>query len=201
LADIERIAVAELRVLHLGGHRIIAHADGDGRLLRQINGLATTREGKPIAVGFLPSHRLKVHDSARPPGYWLRPAGTRFEADPDGKWRLDRQRGHVRLDQSRADLWQVVHEGTGEQVARRLSAMETAGEVINARDLPYPFIGMGPNSNSVASTLLAAAGLGLGRIARGASVVPFAGHLLLSDADLAAIRKAAGVDAAGPPRV
>src|SRR5690606_32801716 len=90
---------------------------------------------------------------------------------------------------------------TAEQLEDRLApALATLARINALSDgpeggagLPYPFLGLGPNSNAFFSTLLRAMELDEPRFARPARLVPGAGLLLLPDRDVRAI--AAG----GPP--
>ena len=53
----------------------------------------------------------------------------------------------------------VIFSGSAEEVNEKVHLMMDAGGKINAMDLDYPFFGLGVNSNSVAYTLIKAAGL------------------------------------------
>lgn len=163
-------------------HRVLAVADGYGRCVRQFNGLASSLDPdsgdwrcKPI--GFLPSDRLRVYDTAEHPYTALSIHGA---------------------VKGVSGLLDVVRRGEAAMIADRLDATDLALYLSAAREamkrinagspgpsggggLPYPFLGLGPNSNSVFSTLLAAMGMSLPQIARGAWLVPGLGRRLLDD--------------------
>src|SRR5262249_28386651 len=125
-----RIFEAQLPLVGgLGGHNLLVVVDPDGRVIGELDGLATGADGKVKPIGYLPSDRLKIYPYP----------GANF----------------YRSDFARTEL------ASGDQttIMNLWNAARAAGESINALDLQYPFLGMGQNSNSVASTLIAAMGL------------------------------------------
>lgn len=130
------------------GHDVIALLDPADTLLLEADGLATSRTGRIKPIGYLPSDRLKVHEFDRPALY--RPTQP-----------------HVTL-----------FEGTHAETMQRWAALREAGRLLNALDLRYPFLGLGPNSNSVACTLAAAMALD-DRLHCGRRFAPGRGTLLL----------------------
>lgn len=147
------------------GHDLIALLDPAGALLLEADGLATSRTGQIKPIGYLPSDRLKVHEFDRPALY--RPAQS-----------------HVTL-----------FEGTHDEAMQRWTALREAGRMLNALDLRYPFLGLGPNSNSVACTLTAAMALD-DRLHCGRRYAPGRGTLLLPPSELAGLRRRHGWDSA-----
>jgi hypothetical protein len=93
---------------------------------------------------------------------------------------------------------EVVRKGEAAIIAEKLdpsalgsyiSAAREAMKRINSRSpgpaggggAPYPFLGLGPNSNSAFATLVAAMGLPLPTVGRGAWLTPGMGRRLLED--------------------
>jgi len=166
----------------IAAHRVLAVADGLGRCVRQFNGLASSLDPdrgdwrcKPI--GFLPSDRLRIYDTADHPHTALAIHGA--------------TRGG-------SGLLEVVRKGEAAIIAEKLdpsalgsyiSAAREAMKRINSRSpgpaggggAPYPFLGLGPNSNSAFATLVAAMGLPLPTVGRGAWLTPGMGRRLLED--------------------
>ncbi|OZI44503.1 hypothetical protein CEK29_07175 [Bordetella genomosp. 5] len=143
------------------GHDLIALLDPANRLLREADGLATSRSGRIKPIGYLPSDRLKVHEFDRAALY--RPTQPRV----------------------------TLFEGTHAEAMQRWAALREAGRMLNALDLPYPFLGLGPNSNSVACTLTAAMALD-DRLRCGRRHAPGRGTLLLQPAQLADLHQRHG---------
>lgn len=162
-----RIVKAQFPVAMLFGHDLIALLDADGRLLREANGLATSRQGRIKPIGYLPSDRLKVYEFSAPALY--------------------------RAQQRQLTLC----TGSWEEVSRHWRVLRAAASALNARHLRYPMLGFGPNSNSVATTLIAAMGLAdpdlAGRCAPGRRT------LLLDAGTLAALRERHGMGGAPVP--
>lgn len=191
-----RLVLAELRLVAIGAHRMLLVVAPDGRVVRQFNGLATGRTG-PIPIGFLPHHRLMAYDTSRRPGYWLQPAGTRWVAASGGVALLPGTgRADLMLDDaadgSAGCRAATVLAGSGPALEPVLATLERACQAINARRLRYPLLGLGPNSNAVCYTLLAAARLTAPPIPDGARVLPGWGRLLLPGSELAALASPAG---------
>lgn len=60
-----RLLIATLPIVFVAGHHYIVWLAPDGAVLAEFNGLATSPRGVAKAVGYLPSDRLKVHESGR----------------------------------------------------------------------------------------------------------------------------------------
>ena len=155
-----RIVLGQLKLgatLGLFGHNFLALLGPDGTVLREINGLATSASGRIKTIGYLPGDRLKVYAFARP-CFYRRPC-------PQA----------------------VLFEGDRDAVTRLMAVADRAAREVNALDLPYPFVGLGANSNSVCATLIAAMGLAQPkRLAAGSPLTPGRGRILLSAARAAA---------------
>lgn len=186
---LHRLILAELRLAWAGAHRMLLVVGPDRRVLRQFNGLATGSRG-PIPIGWLPRHRLLAYDTDVTPGYWLLPAGARWQSAPDGSdWMvLDDP-----ADGSPGCLAATLRAGPPDALKPVLSAVTAAVRALNEQPPRYPFLGLGANSNSVATTLLRAAGLPDPVIPAGAVLVPGWGRVLLPPPRLQAIRRAAGL--------
>lgn len=192
------LAAAELRIprnTRIAAHRIVVAIDPEGRPVRQLNGLASWLDAqsnrwrcKPI--GHLPTDRLRGYDTLTHPRTFMPMHGCPFE------------RGAAQRALDRGDLaalagadGQLGAHGVQQLLApalaaiARINAMSVGPE--GGGGLPYPRFGLGANSNSVFSTLLAAMGLDEPEFRAGARFVPGVGTLLLSSADLAACRRAA----------
>lgn len=193
---LHRLILAELRLAWAGAHRMLLVVGPDRRVLRQFNGLATGSRG-PIPIGWLPRHRLVAYDSDARPGYWLLPAGARWQLAPDGPLRRPDGRAWMVLDDpadgSPGCRAATLKAATAAELAPTLAAITAALTELNERSFRYPFLGLGANSNSVATTLVRAAGLPDPVIPAGAVLVPGWGRVLLPEARLQAIRRAAGV--------
>ena len=74
---------------------------------------------------------------------------------------------------------QTLYEGSYESVMDKYNKGYEAGKKINDQNLPYPFFGLGKNSNSVASTLLNQ--MGLDDPDLGNALTPGEGSLLLPE--------------------
>ena len=153
----QHIVLAQFSILGLFSHHLLVLLDGEGVVLEEINGLATSRAGRIKPIGYLPSDRLRVHHFRD--AYLYQP-----------------QQRHA-----------LLASGSAEQLARHWQAALAAGEAINALNLGYPILGVGPNSNSVASTLIACMGLEEPAIV-GGKWAPWRGVRLLSAAQIAVIR-------------
>ncbi|WP_051229126.1 hypothetical protein [Paludibacterium yongneupense] len=154
-----RIIESQLPLLgKLGGHNLLVLLDGAGKVLCELDGLATSRDGRIKPVGYLLSDRLKVYAFAR----------ATFHAPTQA---------HA-----------VLLEGSRTALENRFDAARAAGEAINRRDLPYPLLGLGKNSNSVASTLIRAMALDEPDLPGNARFTPGRGRLLLDQETLAGIQ-------------
>ena len=174
---------------------MIVIADPGGRAVRQLNGLASwydTVHGrwrhKPI--GYLPSDRLRVYDTLNHPSTFLPMHGVDWSSR-DVRPALARGNMHVlcgaqeRLDESRL----AIRLAPALEVARRLNGLSAGPD--GGGGLPYPPFGLGPNSNSVFSTFLAALGVAEPRFLAPALFAPGAGRLLLPPREIARARERA----------
>jgi hypothetical protein len=169
-------------------HRVLAVIDQGGRCVRQFNGLASALETasnswrcKPI--GFAPSDRLRIYDTAVDPHTWLSMHGARAGCHDMNQAIL---RGNA------ASLAGPLNEG---ELKSYLAVLCRTLSVINARSpgpsggggVSYPFLGLGPNSNSAFATLVAAMGLTCPALPRGAWLAPGLGRILLPYDELRSI--------------
>ncbi len=118
----------------ISGHNLLAVLDPNGNVVFELNGFATDPNGEPAAlgIGWLPLyHRLRVFNETELSTFNLSDPGTEV----------------------------TLFTGSLQQVTLRWSAALDAAIAINAKNFFYPPIGLGDNSNSVASTLIAAMGL------------------------------------------
>jgi hypothetical protein len=154
-----RIVESQLSILTFAGHNMLVLLDSAQQVHMEINGLATSEDGEIKPIGYLPSDRLKCYF---------------FD-----KARLYKP-GQVQA---------CLIQGNREELKNRIDAAVEAGNQINAHNLPYPFLGIGPNSNSVASTLIRVMGLQEPEdLLGGASIMPGVGGMLLDDGTIAAIQ-------------
>jgi hypothetical protein len=164
-----RIFEAQLPLVGgLGGHNLLVVVDPDGRVIGELDGLATGADGKVKPIGYLPSDRLKIYPY--PGANYYRPDLTKAELASGDRTTI-------------MNLW---------------SAARAAGERINALDLQYPFLGMGQNSNSVASTLIAAMGLAEPAMPDSAPIVPGARSILLDPRAIRDIQRQFNIGAPQP---
>ena len=115
----------------VAGHNYIYVLDENGNLVTEFNGLAYGEDGHEKMIGWKPSDNLIVTEDLGPGGHFYNP-----------------NHPHATL-----------FEGTKAQVDALVDQARQAMVEMNALDLPYPPLGSGPNSNSVAKTLLDAMGL------------------------------------------
>ena len=188
------IAAAELRIpwgTSLAAHRMVVVADEAGNVRRQLNGLASwfdraSKGWRHKPIGYLPSDRLRGYDTARHPRTWLPINGV-----APGTWRIT-----PALESGAA---RVLADGLSERDAaaqldpalealKRINALSDGPE--GGAGLPYPFLGFGPNSNSVFATLLTVLGYDAPAFVRPALLAPGADNLVLPHAEIAAIRAA-----------
>jgi len=152
-----RFGVGALRA----AHQMLVVLDPDGRPVRQVHGLASWwdprgRRWRCKPIGYLPGDRLRVYDTARGEGVFLPVAGV----GRDGQGASSAlAAGYLR---------QIGPPLSGGEVEDALAPALRMLAAINALSpgpeggggLPYPFMGLGRNSNSVFRTLTAAFGLG-----------------------------------------
>lgn len=164
-----KIYKAQLPILGgLAAHNVILVEDHNGKIISEFNGLATKFDknlpivnddeiglprvalnyGRFKPIGYKPSDRLVVYED-KDGGYYE-------TGNKDGSSML---RNH-----------QLVYEGSEDEVMQRVDMMRQAARELNKRDLRYPILGIVDivpplndgwmvNSNSIASSLLAAARL------------------------------------------
>lgn len=133
----------------LGGHDLLILKDPEGRILGELDGLATGADGNIKPIGYLSSDTLKFYSF-------------------DGRYLY-----------SDSQPQQTIYSGDLEDVLSRWNAAIDAGEEINKLNLPYPFMGLGDNSNAVASTLIAAMGINETAVPGSAAIMPGRGSILL----------------------
>ncbi|MCR5874613.1 hypothetical protein LRS10_10805 [Phenylobacterium sp. J426] len=138
--DTHRLLKVQSPALRLGGrrfgaHTFVAHQDAQGRIVRELHGIARGPGGAPLPFlgGVVPFRRevLWGEDIPRRTGFY-------DPAHPQGP----------------------LFEGSAAEVAERLAAAEAWRQGINARALRYPWPAVrSGNSNSYYAALLAAMGL------------------------------------------
>jgi hypothetical protein len=140
----------------LGGHNLLVVKDPNGNVIGELDGLATGIDGSIKPIGNLSTDTLKVYETA---GSYL--------------W-------------SPSEAQATVFTGSYSQVATLWDTAAGCGAAINNRNLPYPWMGLGSNSNSVASTLDACLGVTEpSSVAKNATFTPGVGTLLLDPATIA----------------
>jgi predicted Zn-dependent protease len=158
----------------LGGHNLEVLIDPNGNIVAELDGLATSAptaanpQGTVQAIGFFNSS-LKVYETAETSGY----------------------QGTYLYSSSQAQA--TVSTGTYAQIMAQWNSALSCGAAINNENLSYPFAGLGSNSNSVASTLVACMGETEPSISTNATFTPGVGTLLLTPATIQTIQKANGV--------
>src|SRR5882724_11758117 len=119
-----RIVEAQLPlVLGLAGHDLIAVLNPAGKVITEFDGLATSASGAIKPIGYLPSDTLKVYEFTGQTYY----SSTESQA-------------------------QLASSTSLPGIQPYINAMTTCKNDMNAENLSYPFLGLGANSNSVAST-------------------------------------------------
>ena len=155
----------------IGGHDLLVLKDSNNAVIGELDGLATGANGQIKPIGYLPSDTLKVYDYNQPTYY------------------------------SSSEPQALVTSGTQAEIMAKWDAALAAAAAINSESLSYPFLGIGSNSNSVASTLDAAMGVHEPSIPGSAPITPGLGTLLLSPATIQAIQNqesiTSGVDLTG----
>lgn len=155
-----RIVKAQLPLIGgLAGHNFLVLLDPNGKVVGELHGLATDAEGHPKPIGNLPSDRLKSHSYNQTTYYDPEQAQTTLASGDQAKI---------------MNLW---------------TAATAAGNKMDGRDIHYPWMGLGQNSNSFASTLIAAMGLTEPPMSGGASVMPGARSMLLDPKDIRDIQR------------
>ncbi|MEY2757378.1 MAG: hypothetical protein RIR33_1156, partial [Pseudomonadota bacterium] len=164
------ISVGEYQIpegSRLGSHRFIEVTDSAGTIVYQFHGLATSADGSIQPIGIWPTDVLKYY--AFDYQYMKMDPATRV-------FLQNLQSTTYNIAFSQADLTLL------------LIAIDAAGDKINlinkGNPLPYPSLGLGINSNSVWTTLLAAMGYSVPVIPNGAYIVPGVGIVLLDQATL-----------------
>ncbi|GLK88267.1 hypothetical protein [Pseudomonas turukhanskensis] len=153
-----QLVLSQFPLLRLFGHNLLVFVDATGTVIAELDGLATSKTGSIKPVGYLPSDRLKVYQFSA--SYLYRHQQPRV----------------------------VLYKGSRLEVQQRWAAALRGKDAINALGLAYPLFGLGRNSNSVTSTLIACMGLYELAIPNG-KPAPWEGHLLLPRGTIAAIRK------------
>ncbi|MHA0898918.1 MAG: hypothetical protein C6D10_01505 [Candidatus Liberibacter solanacearum] len=138
-------------------HRLLTVFDSNKRFVAELDGLVVNKNGKIKPIGYLRSDRLKVFEFKSPHLY--------------------------REDQEQV----VLFSSTKEYVMRKWHLALRAKDILNEKYLPYPFLGMGENSNSVASTLIKCMGLEELEIPH-AKIAPYQGRILLDDSVITQIQ-------------
>lgn len=113
----------------VANHRVIAMLDSEGKVVKELNGLAAGADGVPKPIGYLPSDKLIVQE--------------------------DIGRAYYDASQTKA----TVYSGTLAHAESLWALAKACGTEINEKNIKYPFFGLfggqdGANSNSVSTTLL-----------------------------------------------
>lgn len=152
-----QIVMSQFPLLRLFGHNLLVRLDETGRVEAELDGLAAGKTGTIKPVGYLPSDKLKVYQFTAAYLY--------------------------RHRQPRA----VLYKASRAEVERRWAAALRGKDAINALNLGYPLFGLGRNSNSVTSTLVACMGLEESSMPAG-KPAPWQGLMVLAQETIAAIR-------------
>jgi len=162
MADAENYKIVKSQLPLLGGlagHNFIAILDPNDQVIHELHGLATSKTGKIKPIGYVPSDKLYVYNEDSIGGFFYKPS------------------------QKQA----VVFEGSYEEVMEKFYLGEEIGQKINDHNFRYPILGLGRNSNSVASTLLK--GMDLKDPDLGMALTPGENSLLLPEEELNLIRQ------------
>jgi hypothetical protein len=138
-------------VLGLAGHDLIAVLNPSGQVIQEFDGLATSANGQIKPIGYLPSDTLHVYP-------------------------FDSQE-YYNTSEPQSTLVAATNYA---QLTPYINAMTTCMNDMNALNLSYPFLGLGANSNSVASTMVACMGVPEPSLVGSAPITPGVGTLLLS---------------------
>jgi hypothetical protein len=115
---------------------------------------------------------------------------TEGHAKPIGNLPSDRLKGHDDKRWYRPDFAQAeVASGDQAKVMNLWNAAAAARAKMDTRDIHYPWFGLGQNSNSFLSTMIAAMGLTEPPLSGGAPVKPGAGSMLLEPKDIQDIQR------------
>jgi len=118
-------------------------------------------------------------------------------AKPIGNLPSDRLKGHVDKRWYHPDFAQAeVASGDPAKIMNLWNAAVAARTIMDARDIQYPWFGLGQNSNSYLSTLIASMGLTEPPLPGGAPVKPGAGSMLLEPNDIQGIQRQHNIGAA-----
>jgi hypothetical protein len=189
------LAAAELRIpwqSRVAAHRMIVIADPKLYAVRQFNGLASwfdraSQSWRCKPIGYLVTDRLRGYDTASHPRTFMPINGIApgaraiAPAIDSGAMKILAQ------GLTEADLSHRIAPAL--DAIRRVNALSEGPE--GGAGLPYPFLGMGRNSNSFFSTLLHVMEFDEPAFANPARLVPGAGELLLSKDVLASLRDSA----------
>jgi hypothetical protein len=187
------IAAAELRIpwgSNVAAHRMVVIADPRLNAVRQFNGLASWYDRQTNAwrckpVGYLKSDRLRGYDTLSHPRTFMPINGIAPASRALGP-AIENGAVKVLADNlSEADLKARVAPAL--EAINRVNALSEGPQ--GGAGLPYPFLGMGRNSNSFFSTLLHVMEFDEPAFARPARFVPGAGNLLLPKDILASLRR------------
>ena len=143
----------------MAGHNFVVVLDPHNRPIHELNGLATSKDGKIKPIGNSPSDKLYVYNEKGAKGFFYKSS------------------------QNQA----VVFEGSYEEVMHKFNLGYEIGQEINRRNPSYPILGLGRNSNSVASTLLR--GMNLKDPDLGMALTPGENSLLIPEEELKRIRQ------------
>ncbi len=157
-----KIVESQSPVLLFFGHNFLILISESGKCIGEMEGLAISKEGRTRSIGYWKLDRLKVYEFAHP---------------------------HLC---SQGQPRQVIYRGNQQDTMKRWEAARDAKKVINQLNLPYPFLGLGKNSNSVASTLIACMGLQELKIP-GARWAPWKGCRVLPQSTIDEIKRRHGI--------
>ncbi len=149
----------------LGGHNLIVVKDPGGRVISEFNGLATSSDGVIKPIGYLSSDKLKVFEFTNANYY-----------------------------DSSQNQYTVYSTSSFSEISSRLNAMKQTMNQMNSLDMSYPFLGLGKNSNSVSSTLLASIGATESKVPNSAWVMPGVGDMLLPQSFIDSVRTSNGIN-------
>ncbi len=155
-------------VAGLAGHDLLAILNPAGQEIEEFDGLATSASGAIKPIGYLPSDTLQVYELA--------------PSSPYAQYNSSEPSAQVASSTTLAGLQPYIN------------AMTTCQSDINAEHLSYPFLGLGTNSNSVASTLDACMGVQEPSIPNSALITPGVGTLVLPTSTIAAVQTANGLN-------
>jgi hypothetical protein len=152
-------------VMGLAGHDLLAVLNPAGQVIQEFEGLATSSSGQIKPIGYLPSDTLKVYEF-------------------NGQYNYNSNESQAL----------VVSSTTLAGLQPYINAMVTCKNDMNSENLSYPFLGLGANSNSVASTLDACMGVPEPFIPNSALITPGVGTLLLPASTISSVQTANGLN-------